>query len=435
MRHIFSDYKSYLLKLNLYETGIQDETTIKNERRSTRLYLVLLIISMIIFIFYGSLKSYTKSIVIQSPSLTEYHRIKEETSLQCPCSNLAIKYKTFTEIEPLYHELCQSDFVKDEWINHLFQLYEESWNNSIQIDFRRIGTFQFQTLRSLCELAKDTINKSLQSFGYTDFIQPQLILPVTFEDQIGSLINGFIRETPKAFVRTLHFMQDITAQSLFMTGASITSVRPIIPYGTYKMVMPNGISPPYQIPRYDGIVPYPGINYTFKNGFTCVCSSSTATTCMGLTTFDNNIVPGFQTGCYMLSALMNSTLEAFYNQTFIDNLSSSSRTFEKLNSSNPHWRVDKLLGQLFVQSWSNKTYYDKYYKSCAPESCSYKNIQHNNFWDILLLLIGSFQGLSMVLTVVSPIFILKIWPIIRSKVCQRTFRDSQVAAVQAMPGN
>ncbi|CAF4399354.1 unnamed protein product, partial [Adineta steineri] len=82
-----------------------------------------------------------------------------------------------------------------------------------------------------------------------------------------------------AFLRTLHFIQDTTAQSLFMTGASITSVRPVTQYRFLKD---------------NGIVPYPGINYTFTDESSCVCSSSTATTCMGLATYDNITVSGFQ---------------------------------------------------------------------------------------------------------------------------------------------
>ncbi|CAF1033159.1 unnamed protein product [Adineta steineri] len=280
--------------------------------------------------------------------------------------------------------------ISEKWINHLFDLYNQSWNESNQTDFRRIGVFQFQTLHHLCQLAKDTLNKSLQSFRNTDFIQSQLISPEIFEDQIGCLINGSIDETPKAFLRTLNFMQDITAQSLFMTGASITSVRSIAPYKF----------------EHNSIIPYPGINYTFTDSSTCICSSSTATNCIGLTIFDNDIVPDFQTGCYMLSTLMNSTLEAFHNQTFIDKLS---------NSLISHWKIVILLEQMFVESWSNQIIYNKYFHSCAPKSCSHKKTQRYTFWNILLILIGLFNGLSMILRFLAPL-IIKIWPFLRKKI-------------------
>ncbi|CAF4119757.1 unnamed protein product, partial [Adineta steineri] len=399
--YFFNFLKSYLSQLNLFNTGSQDEIIVQNERRRTRLYSILMILSMIIFLLYYSIVFNTQIIEIESPSFEEYSRIKEEPSLQCLCTNISIKYGLFIEIEPIYHQICRSDLVSEEWINHLFDLYDQSWNKSTEIDFRRIGVFQFQTLRHLCQLAKDTLNKSLQSFRNTGFIQSQLILRETFEDQINYLIKGFIDETPKSFLRTLNFMQDITAQSLFMTGASITSVRPVLQ------------------PRLEdrGFVPYPGINYTFTDNFTCICSSLTATNCMGLTTFDNDIVPGFQTGCYMLSTLMNSTLEAFHNQTFIDKLSNSSHIFKKLNSSISHEKIVMLLKQMFVEDWSNETLYNKYFHSCAPKSCSYKKTQRYSFWKILLILIGLFNGLSMILRILTP-FIMKIWPFLRKKICR-----------------
>ncbi|CAF1245561.1 unnamed protein product [Adineta steineri] len=399
--YFFNFLKSYLSRLNLFNTESEDEIIIQNERRTTRLYLILMILSMIIFLLYYSIVFNTQTIEIESPSLEEYNRIKEETSLQCLCTNISIKYGLFVKIEPIYHQLCRSNLVSEEWINHLFDLYNQSWNKSIQIDFRRIGVFQFQTLRHLCQIANDTLTKGLQSFRNTDFIQSQLILPETFEAQIDYLTKGFIDETPKSFLRTLNFMQDITAQSLFMTGASITSVRPIAHYQFEK----------------NSTIPYPGINYTFTDNFTCICSSSTATNCMGLTTFDNDIVPGFQTGCYMLSTLMNSTLEAFHNQTFIDKLSNSSRIFKKLNSSISLWKIEMLLEQMFVESWSNQSIYNKYFHSCAPKSCSYKKTQRYSFWNILLILIGLFNGLSIILRILTPL-IIKIWPFLRKKICR-----------------
>ncbi|CAF0838670.1 unnamed protein product [Adineta steineri] len=421
LRRLFNFLKSHLYRLNLFNTASEDETIIQNERRSTRLYLVLLVTSMMIFLAYYSAALYTEDIFIPSPSLIEYDRIPKEASLQCPCTNIAVKYEVFTEVVPTYHQLCESALVSDEWINRLFHLYEQSWNNSTPIDFRRIGVFQFQTLRSLCQLASDTINRNLQSFNYTDFVQSLLVSPDIFEAQIGSFTKDFIEETPKTFLRAFNFMQDTTAQSLFMTGASITSVRPVTQYTIKEFVR--------------GIVPYPGVNYTFTDNSTCVCSSSTATTCMGLATFDNNVLPGFQTGCYMLNALMNSTLEAFDNQTFINKLNNSSRSFQKLSSSNSHWKIQKLLGQMFVESWSNNTSYDKYFQNCAPKSCSYRKIHHHSFWEILLSLIGFFAGASTVLGILVPILIVKIWPRVRNKICKRTSPTAQTAVVETMPAN
>ncbi len=415
LRSVFGFLKLHLVQLNLFDTGNQNETIIRNERRSTRLYLVLLIASITILTLSYSIISYTTTIVVPSPSLAQYSNLIEKPSLQCFCSNMAVKYERFAQIQPHYHELCESDFVSNDWINHLYLLYEQSWNKSVVSDFRRTGVFQFQTLHSLCQLAKDTINNSLQSFQYTDFVGSELVPQNLFEVQIDHFIRDFIDKIPKTFMRTLRFIQNTTAQSLFMTGASITSVQPV------RQLHGGSIR---------GIFPYPGVSYTFTNDSSCVCSSSTATNCMGLTIFENTIVSGFQTGCYMLSALMNSTLEAFYNQTLIDELGNSSKIFRKLNSSNPNEKIDMLLRQMFVEVWFNTTSFENYFQNCAPDSCSYTVTQGYNFWNILIILVSLTGGLISVLTILSPILVLHIWPLIAKFI----FRRREPVAVETRPG-
>lgn len=420
LRSFIDFLKSHLFQLNLFNTGSDNENVIQNERRSTRLYLIFLIISFTTLTTYYSVISYTQISVVKSPTFNQYSTLIQHRSLECPCSTIAIKYETFLNIQPYYHELCQSRFISDEWINHLFRLYEESWNEKIQTDFRRIGVFQFQTIRSFCQLIKDTIENDLQTLNHTDFIQPKLISEELFHVQINSFIQEFIEMTSKTFMRTLRFIQDTIAQSLFLTGASITSVQPIRQHRFYFEY---------------GFLPYPGVNYTFQDHSSCVCSSSTATTCMGLATFKNDIIPGFQTGCYMLNALMNSSLEILYNQTFIDILSDSSGHFQKLNSSNSNVRMDVLLSQMFVESWSNSTSYKQYFQSCAPNQCQFTITQNYNFWAVILLLIGFLGGLSSALKIISPILIVKVWPIILKISNRQRTGTPQINTLENVPGD
>ncbi|CAF4149719.1 unnamed protein product, partial [Adineta steineri] len=292
------------------------------------------------------------------------------------------------------HELCQSDLVSDKWINYLFTLYEQNRMNSNPSDFRRTGAFQFQTLSSLCQLAKNSVESNRQSFQSTEFIQIELISEQSFHATINSFIKDFIDMTPKTFIRTLRLIQDITAQNLFMTAASVTSIVPAVDGDLFS---PSTF--------------YVGINYTSSDGFTCGCSGSTATTCMILTTFQNKTIPGFQTGCYMLTALLQSTLEAFYNQTFIGLFTNSSEIIvNHLNSSNSSWTIETLLNQMFVAQWLNTTSYERYFNSCAPDQCQYTINQYYNCIQVVTLVIGLFGGLTSVLRIMVPIIIVHICP-------------------------
>ncbi|CAF3770758.1 unnamed protein product [Adineta steineri] len=406
IRSLFTKLKKLLQELNLFNSGSNDVLKIKNEKRSTRLYLILLIISTIILTFYYCIIPFLNTVIIPSPSFNEYSTLIKYPTLKCPCSNIVIEYNKFLEIEPLYHELCQSDLVSDKWINYLFSLYEQNRMNSNPSDFRRTGAFQFQTLSSLCQLAKNSVENNRQSFQSTEFVQIELISEQSFHATINSFIKDFIDMAPKTFIRTLRLIQDITAQNLFMTGASITSIVPAV----------DG----------DSTTPvtfYVGVNYTSSDGFTCRCSSSTVTTCMILTTFQNKTIPGFQTGCYMLSALLQTTLEAFYNQAFIGLFTNSSEIIvNHLNSSNSSWTIETLLNQMFVAQWLNTTSYERYFNSCAPDQCQYTINQYYNFIQVVTLVIGLFGGLTSVLRIMVPIIIVHICPFLWKLIKRRRTR-------------
>jgi hypothetical protein len=367
---------------------------------------------MIISTIYYTIIPYTEIVLKEPPSLNEYLTLVHQSSLQCPCSKVGVAYEKFIQIEPVYHEICQSNFITDDWLNHLLSLYEKSPINSSSSDFRRIAVFQFQTIRSLCQLAKEMNKYNIQSFLKKEFIQSQLISFELFQVQINSFVAEFIDSTSKTFLRTLHFVQNTTAQSLLMTGAPVNSAQPHDEYfADYKEVT----------------FPFTETEYTFLDGSTCTCSSSTATTCMGIATFENQPVDGFQTGCYMLNALFQSTFQILYNQSFLDKLASNpSKRFQKLNSSVSNSTIGMLLSRMFVDHWLNATYYERYFNMCEPDLCQYTVIPHHDFLYIVTFMIGFYGGLSSVLSIVVPFIIMTAWPIIYKYFSRKRTRTNQI---------
>jgi hypothetical protein len=219
------------------------------------------------------------------------------------------------------------------------------------------------------------------------------------------------------FLRTLHFAQNTTAQSLLMTGASLTSV------------LPNN---QYEASSQGYLMAFIGMVYTFLDGSTCTCSSSTATTCMGTATFQNDTVDGFQTGCYMLNALLKSTLEILYNQSFLDKLTNSSKNFQKLNSSISNWTIEMLLSRMFVDHWLNTTSYERYFNACAPDLCLYTISQRYDFLYIVTFMIGLFGGLSSALRIIVPLIIMTIWPVVYKFFSLKRTRVNQIVVDENM---
>ncbi|CAF4382210.1 unnamed protein product, partial [Adineta steineri] len=164
------------------------------------------------------------------------------------------------------------------------------------------------------------------------------------------------------------------------------------------------------------------------------CSSSTANSCMGLATLNSNAVSGFRTGCYMFSALLRSTLEICYNQTFINTLTNSSSEYQKLNGSNSYLTVETLLSQMFITHWSHNTSFESYFKHCAPNLCQYIVTSERDFLSIIITLIGFFGGLSSIYRIVIPLLITKLWPFIWKLVTRRRTAATHIVETDANTG-
>lgn len=93
--------------LNLFESGLNDEQIVRRERHSTRLYLLLLIISFVILVVYVAFGVHTVHVTVDNPSLITYETLQIQFSetLKCPCTQIAVKYGSFVQIEPIYHQV------------------------------------------------------------------------------------------------------------------------------------------------------------------------------------------------------------------------------------------------------------------------------------------------------------------------------------------
>lgn len=97
-----SSVKIYFQNLNLFE---QSDDTVdrenEHERRSnmisTRVYLIVLPIALIVIGFAFWLDPKTIIMTIESPSQNQFEGLP--TDAHCPCSHMSISYREFTTIE------------------------------------------------------------------------------------------------------------------------------------------------------------------------------------------------------------------------------------------------------------------------------------------------------------------------------------------------
>ncbi|UJR12174.1 hypothetical protein I4U23_016351 [Adineta vaga] len=499
-----SSIKTYGLKLNLFHTGIEDELIIKSERRTTRLYLCLLILSILLFNFYYTFIPYKKTYILKSPTLTHYLKLEQEYSLKCPCKRIAIRYEEYVKMKPLFHPLCE----------HLYKLYEQTINKTISTHIHRIAVFQFQTLRQLCQLTQNILNENLQIFLQTNLIQIELISFANLEKKMLFLIENFVNSTSKTSMRTLNFIENRTEQNLLMTGASITSILPRnqyrqfvqenIPYDgmTYTFLdqstfplltndsryqsefhfqllstlcqmanetiedsielfnqtkfLSNKLYHPelFQIQMnllieqlkktisesFQRIIEIIKINYEINQFITpneflfsldkneclsdmilpdfCMCFLQASYQCSQKTILkeinDNYYtIPGMFQTWFPFQSLLISTLECFYDQICLSHIinSSSSNNITILNSlllpsdKHRHDQIETIVKNVFIQSWKISSSFQSYFNQCNPLICQYSYQNRVNFIYIITTMIGIIGGINIVLRLVLPFII------------------------------
>ena len=101
----------WLQNLNLFESGSQENFTVKLEKWSTRLYLVLLFLSLSFLVFFTAIAEQTVNKLVKNPSYAVFNSLQDRygDTLKCPCSVIAIEYRTFVTMEPKFHQVQKLD--------------------------------------------------------------------------------------------------------------------------------------------------------------------------------------------------------------------------------------------------------------------------------------------------------------------------------------
>jgi hypothetical protein len=400
--------KRILTELNLFKINSNDDndqSQIRYQRIATRIYIVLIVLSLVIITLCLVLIPQTYIKTIKDPTqakFSHYHSLYP-SSLQCPCSSISIPYNVFLTIEPRYHQMCSSDIVSSAWLSLLnLNLYVERHIDDRYDYIQRAGS-QFILLKKLCTETEQTITNSLEQFLNQTFISSQVISEEIFEEQANLLMEEWKTFTNNSFLRTLHLIEEIqygnhlvarTSNSVFDLNMIPNTfvVNSLVYYNACNCILSPSCHDPMRV-------------YSF----------------WASTPSDKFDMPGFFVGCFPLRALLQSTLECFYNQTCIDivrDLTQAIQGFRvdltPLNAARsfPNETINSVVNKLFVDDWSQSISFDKYFTSCAPQSCTYEYIGRRNLISLITSVISIYGGLSTGLQI---IFLVLLWIIMKVK--------------------
>ncbi|CAF4012681.1 unnamed protein product, partial [Adineta steineri] len=387
--------KNFLRKFNLFPTipPSTNQYDIRNQRISTGLFIISLIIIMATLITYNALINITKTITIDKPTLTQYLDLYSTHSeiLTCPCTVISIGYKKFIDIEYTLHQVCNSTFVNNNYIQNIF--LQNSLNTTGFPDFSVTYPYTLNALALFCQLTDNILSDSLIQFYSNQYLSASVTPKQLFELQAQSSFQQFIISRINDLLFMMQFIRDTTQANNFFSG--------VFTNYDFELVLYNGdLDITYLQP-----VPFESSD--------CSCMLSALCTEQAVI-YDNDyntntqfIIPGLYVGCFIVEALLQSTLECFYNQTCLDILQSyggfsSSMNVIPLNSSlssryNTTSTIQELINELMVENWNLSIIYQNYYEGCQPRQCSYSYTAKNNAIYIATIIFGLIGGLMTIL--------------------------------------
>ena len=408
---------------NIFDTETNDDDEQRKQVISTRVYLFLLTSLLIVFILFTSLSYHSNIITMPTPTLRQYEQLAQSfsSSLQCPCKSISIPYEKFISINPVYHEICSSDFVTQRWIDYLFY---QNTSYYFQLDFRHSASGEFQLLRTLCQHAKTTVDDSLRQFYLTRYITNQLVAAERLEIEVNSSIELFQITTPSLFQSSLRLIREAIKGNQIFSGTETLFVLEFEDHWQEEVYMNN--------------IYYSETRALFK-GFSCVCNDEFECQLQqgvyaGMTQYDyagsywlgrqptaavsainaTILLPGLFAGCLPIESVMRSTSECWFEHSCLDTIGKYINfsaipigSFTKLNASRfeRSTTFEKMQNQLFIESWIIDKSYGQYFNECQPLFCQYTDEQRRTFAYVMAATISFYGGLRAVLAFLVPILI------------------------------
>ncbi|CAF0872610.1 unnamed protein product [Adineta steineri] len=393
--------RDWFKKVNVFE-DTNRTITIQQQCVATRVYLLLLVISLFIVVLYTSLIYYLNTFTITKPSLEQYQQLQQRygsDAVSCPCSRPSITHSSFITLQCEFHPVCTSLFISDLYLQELFQLY-----NDLDLTYATTNAFTlqgtifsyFQALAALCNLVNDFVNDAEQQYLVSSIISTLMIDSDLFEKETNASLIEFQSTLPNSFLNSLQIIRCLTQGNGFVSAYSTNWY-----YITKNIVLGAML---YLKPQYYG---------------SDMCNCATSSTC---TQSSTPYIKGYLVGCTPLESLLQSTLECLYEQSCIDLLTtylnmSLSNHLVPLNKSETRFSsngtVNSIVQEMFVETCSSNVSYNQFFEECKPDYCSVTILEPGSFIIVITTILGLYGGLTTFLKLVVPFLVFSTYKLIR----------------------
>ena len=381
---------------------------------ATHVFLFLMFFSMVIIAINLLSSLQTQIITIPHPSQATFESLYNTypSTIECPCSHIAIPYKLFISLSPKFHPVCSSSFISNAWIASISSLNTPDSVFDI-LDFRVSGETFFNTLATLCLLSETTVANSWYSVSQNPLITDLALSESEFQIRATLILESFENKTLADFKNALALIETHT-RSMYATGNEDILL--------YTNQLANTTKP---------------IDFGWMPSESDTCSCGLDDECqdsMGFYNYTDNTVyspyyltfalPNIFVGCFVTLSTYQSTLECFFNQTCLNAIQGEIMLNQSVNVSIletsssqflPQTPIRILINHLMVETWDNNIQYNQYYEQCAPEQCTYTFTSRHNLLQVVTTLVGLFGGLSVGLKIIVSFVVRSIRSRVRSR--------------------
>ena len=358
----------HIVRLNVFGSSSTDESIIKQERWTTRIYLVamfflLLLSGSVVLTMERSITAY-----VSSPTQDTFQHLSDafSSTLQCPCTQVATQCQTFANVYFRLHQVCGSAFVTAQWIRAI----------SIDPDQLQMSFF-WQIISGLCQLSQSSIQTILDQFSVTPLLAPTAIDVDLLRIQTRAAFNSLLVNTRSIFFRNLFAIQRVITGNQFVSGLATN-------FEARWSIVDDKRQPILFANVFDG------------------CS------CLNFDGCPRPSMSGITSDCLMMNSVLQSSLKCYYNETCLSQLHPSMSPMSTLNSDNDQHStmnstMEDLLNRFMVDQLSIEVDYRRFYEECQPRYCTYSYRRRFDLLYTLTIMVGIFSGLNLVARFLSPI--------------------------------
>jgi hypothetical protein len=109
--------RTKIIEMNLFQLysfgkNVDQFTRIRLGRFTTRLYICLYAMGLIILALYTSIEQRTLTTKVFNPSLSVVQQLQTKyiDTMECPCTRASIPINEFVRVQPHFHQVSQIDY-------------------------------------------------------------------------------------------------------------------------------------------------------------------------------------------------------------------------------------------------------------------------------------------------------------------------------------